>query len=168
MLQQRDTYFHVQRGRLKLREVRREGAPPQTELIQYLRPDDPDARASDYLVVSVTDPEALREALARALGVRVVVAKRRELYLWRHTRIHLDVVERLGAFVELETVVTDPSFSADARAELAQGAAALGICDPDRVAVSYADLLEDALPRRLHPPGHDGYTKSGRGKRPCP
>ena len=137
LLVQRDTYFHVPRGRLKLREI--EGAA--AELIQYARPDEPAARASDYVIAPVPHPAPLREALARALGVRAVVAKRRALYLWRHTRIHLDDVESLGAFLELETVITDQS-EADARAEIAEAAAALAIHDEDRLAVSYVDLVE--------------------------
>src|SRR5262249_10395833 len=104
-------------------------------------PDDPAARASDYVIASVSDPEALREALARALGVRAVVAKRRALFLWRHTRIHLDDVEGLGAFLELETVITDQS-EADARAEIAEASAALSIGDEDRLACSYVDLVQ--------------------------
>jgi predicted adenylyl cyclase CyaB len=127
----------VPRGRLKLREI--EGAA--AELIQYARPDEPAARASDYVIASIPDPAPLREALARALGVRAVVAKRRTLFLWRRTRIHLDDVEGLGAFLELETVITDQS-EADARAEIAEAAAALAIRDQDWLACSYVDLVE--------------------------
>jgi len=127
----------VPHGRLKLREI--DGAT--AELIQYARPDEPTARASDYVLALVTDPDRLRDALARALGVRAVVAKRRALYLWRHTRIHLDDVDGLGAFLELETVITDQS-EAEARAEIAEAAAALGIRDEDRLAGSYVDLVE--------------------------
>jgi predicted adenylyl cyclase CyaB len=124
----------VPRGRLKLREI--EGAT--AELIQYARPDEPAARASDYVIASIPDPAPLREALARALGVRAVVAKRRTLFLWRHTRVHLDDIEGLGAFLELETVITDQS-EADARAEIAE---ALAIRDQDQLACSYVDLVE--------------------------
>jgi predicted adenylyl cyclase CyaB len=141
LLVQRDTYFHVPHGRLKLREINGETA----ELIQYSRPDATEARASDYLVVPVADPTLLREALARALGIRAVVAKRRELYLWRHSRIHLDDVEGLGSFLELETVLTEQS-EADAREEIAAAVAALGIRDEDRVALSYVDLIESRSP----------------------
>jgi predicted adenylyl cyclase CyaB len=143
VLHQRDTYFHVRHGRLKLREIAPEGGAPSAELIQYARPDESSARTSDYVIAPVADAASMREALARALGVRVVVAKRRSLFLWRHTRIHLDEVEGLGSFLELETVVTDQSDS-DARAELAEAAAALGIRDEERIALSYADLLEAA------------------------
>jgi adenylate cyclase class 2 len=137
---QRDTYFHVPHGRLKLREITPHGGPATAELIQYHRPDQVEARVSDYVIVPISDAEAMGAALTRALGVRAVVVKARRLYLWRHTRIHLDTVEELGAFIELETVLTDES-DAEAQAELARAAAALDIRDEDRVAASYVDLL---------------------------
>src|ERR687894_175983 len=55
------------------------------------------------------DGAALREALGAALGTTAVVAKRRRLLLWEDVRIHLDEVEGLGAFVELEAVAGDDS-----------------------------------------------------------
>ena len=135
-MRQVDTYHFVPHGRLKLREI--EG--DEAQLIQYQRPDATDTRASDYVIVPVPEPASLTEALARALGVRAVVDKQRELYLWRHTRIHLDEVAGLGSFLELETVVTDQTQEAAER-ECREVQAALGIREEDLVAGSYADLL---------------------------
>ena len=137
VLEQTDTFFPAPEGRLKLREFG-EGAG---ELIAYRRADGTEARGSDYLLCQVSEPERLREALAFALGTRVVVRKRRRLLLWRHTRIHLDDVEGLGSFVELETVMSGQTDAA-ARAELEEAAAALGLdaCEP--VSGAYVDLLE--------------------------
>jgi adenylate cyclase class 2 len=100
VLEQRDTYFAVASGRLKLREERPGGA----QLVQYERADEPGARLSRYRVVEVPDGAALAEALGAALGVAGVVAKRRRLLLWQGVRIHLDDVDGLGRFVELEAV----------------------------------------------------------------
>src|SRR3954471_11496304 len=97
-LRQCDTYFAVPRGRLKLREQEPGGA----ELIAYERPDAAAARESRYRIAPVTDATALREALDAALGTTVVVDKRRHLLLWDGVRIHLDHVDGLGDFVELE------------------------------------------------------------------
>src|SRR3954462_654179 len=97
-----DTYFHVPRGRLKLRE---QDAKP-AELIAYDRANETDVRASDYQIVLIPDPATLISALTRTLGVRVVVAKRRTLSLWHNVRIHLDEVERLGSFLEFEAVIS--------------------------------------------------------------
>jgi adenylate cyclase, class 2 len=135
-MRQVDTYFIVPHGRLKLREI--DGG--ETQLIQYHRPDATDARASDYVIAPVPELASLTEALARALGVRAVVDKQRELYLWRHTRIHLDEVAGLGSFLELETVVTDQT-QEEAERECREVQAALGIREEDLVAESYADLL---------------------------
>src|SRR6185436_9952098 len=73
------------------------------ELISYVRPDRPDARISSYRVIPIADPQELAEALNDVLGVRTVVEKRRRLLIHHDTRIHLDDVEGLGTFVELES-----------------------------------------------------------------
>jgi predicted adenylyl cyclase CyaB len=72
-----------------------------------------------------------------------VVAKRRTLYLYERTRIHLDRVADLGDFVELETVVTDQPEAA-AHAELAHVATALALRPEDAVSAAYVDLLAHA------------------------
>jgi predicted adenylyl cyclase CyaB len=136
-MRQVDTYFLVPHGRLKLREI--DGG--EAQLIQYHRPDATDPRASDYVIAPVQDPAALTEALARALGVRAVVDKQRELYLWRHTRIHLDEVAGLGSFLELETVVTDQT-QGEAEQECQEVQAALEIQGEDLIGSSYVDLPE--------------------------
>ena len=135
---QTDTYFHVLRGRLKLRE--QDGNP--AELIAYERPDEADVRASDYQIVTVPDPAALTSALARVLGVRVVVAKRRTLYLWHNVRIHLDEVDGLGTFIEFEAVLRTPEDEVASPGLLVGLTHALGIVDADRVGSSYSDLLD--------------------------
>jgi adenylate cyclase class 2 len=100
VIRQRDTYFASPRGRLKLRE-QESGA----ELIHYERADDREPRPSDYRLCSVPDVSALRDALEAALGIVAVVEKQRHLFTWRNVRIHLDEVEGLGAFIELEALV---------------------------------------------------------------
>jgi cytidine deaminase len=135
VLVQRDTYFGARHGRLKLREQEGAGA----ELIAYRRADTAEAAASDYLLVPVPDPVALAQALGRSLGTVVVVSKRRHLFTWENVRIHLDDVQELGTFIELEIV--DP----DERApeQMARLRDALGIEDGALVAVGYSDLLLD-------------------------
>src|SRR5215207_1233592 len=105
MLRQRDTYFRARRGRLKLREEEPGGAT----LIQYERPDAAHARESRYRLAAVPDPDELRASLDAALGTLVVVAKERHLLLWDGVRIHLDTVDGLGSFVELEGVAAGDS-----------------------------------------------------------
>ena len=139
-LHQRDTYFAPARGRLKLRE---EG-PETAVLIAYRRPDTTAEVESRYVLAPVTDPAATIEALDGALGTTVVVTKRRRLFMYENVRIHLDDVEGLGTFVELEGVVARDGSDRDATVErVARLREELGITDEALVAVGYCDLLLD-------------------------
>ena len=89
----------------------------------------------------VADHVALIDALADALGVRVVAEKVRRLLLWRNVRIHLDRVAGLGDFVEIEAVATAPGGLEVERDRVEELRAALGITDERLVAAGYADLL---------------------------
>ena len=141
-LRQRDTYFAAGRGRLKLREQEPGGA----ELIAYERADAAEARESRYRIAAVADPAALRDALDAALGTDVVVDKRRRLLLWEGVRIHLDRVDGLGDFVELEGVADAASDLAREGALVDRLRAELAIADDAIEATGYADLLRAAAP----------------------
>jgi predicted adenylyl cyclase CyaB len=135
---QRDTFYRVPEGYLKLREV--EGA--SAELIAYLRGPGTEPRSSDYDIARVpADAAMLRRVLERSLGVRGVIRKTRRLFLWRHTRIHLDTVENLGTFLELETVIDGVS-ETEARAEAEAAIEALGLDRARFLDRPYLELLE--------------------------
>ena len=140
VLEQRDTYFAGRHGRLKLREETGSGA----ELIAYRRPDTTEAQQSAFIRAAAKDPATLREALDAALGETVVVVKRRRLFLWEHVRIHLDDVEGLGTFIELEAMV-GPGLNApgEAAEKVARLRSELAIADDALVAVGYSELLLD-------------------------
>ncbi len=140
-IQQRDTYFAHARGRLKLREQETGGSPFWDELIEYSRPDSAAARTSTYQRVPVADAEPLREALDAAYGTLGTVVKRRRLLRWEGVRIHLDEVEGLGSFLELEAVADADSDLSAERDKVGRLRAELGIQDEDLVATSYSDLL---------------------------
>ena len=72
----------------------------------------------------------------------VVVRKRREILLWDNVRIHLDEVDGLGTFLELEAVVDERHDEATCHAQVARLMPALGLAESDLIAASYADLLE--------------------------
>ena len=93
--------------------------------------------------------QALQRALERSLGVRAVVRKRRELWLIGTTRIHLDRVEGLGDFVEIEVVLAEGQTHAEAERLGARLMRDLGILPEHGVALAYVDLLEAAQAR--HP-----------------
>jgi predicted adenylyl cyclase CyaB len=139
-LRQRDTFFRCTTGRLKLREI---GAG-QAELIFYSRPDVVGVKQSDYEVTSVAEPELLRGVLARALGVTQTVEKTRVLYLVGQTRVHLDSVDGLGDFLELEVVLRPGQDSAEGQAIAADLMQRLGIRDTDLCSTAYADMLTES------------------------
>ena len=141
VMAQIDTYFAASAGRLKLREITRDGGA-SAELIAYARPDATAARASDYRVIPVADPAALKAALAGTVGVRGVVEKRREVLVWRNVRVHLDDVSGVGRFVEFEAVVGDGFDDATSGENLRQAARALGVESQDAVGGSYVDFIE--------------------------
>ncbi|MHB8694151.1 MAG: cytidine deaminase [Solirubrobacteraceae bacterium] len=140
VLVQRDTYFAGRHGRLKLREDPDRGG----ELIAYRRKDALEPGESSYVLAPTGDPSSLREALDAALGTTVVVSKRRRLFIWENVRIHLDEVDGLGNFVELEAVVGpgDGELAA-AHEKVARLRSELAISDGALIAVGYSDLLLD-------------------------
>ncbi len=146
-LSQVDTYFRVPSGRLKLREfvhVHLDGRSlVEAELIAYDRPDSDGARVSCYERTTVADAGSTKLQLQADHGIRGVVRKERELWLVDSTRIHLDTVEGLGSFVELETVAAGAPGRTE-RDEHDRIAAALAIDLSQTVEVSYIDLIERA------------------------
>ena len=134
---QDDTFFHCTHGRLKLREF----ADGSAELIAYDRPDSPRPKLSTYRRVAVPDPAALRAALAAACGVRGRVRKQRTLYLVGATRVHLDTVDGLGHFVELEVVLGEDQGMAQGEAVARNLLRSLDIAADRLVAGAYIDLL---------------------------
>lgn len=137
LLVQRDTYFYVpNNGRLKLREEA--GAAPH--LISYARPDRPDQRESSYRIVAVEEAKELKAVLSDTLGIEVVVAKERQLFLWQGVRIHLDEVEALGSFVEFEAVVGPDSDLSHERRQVQALREAFAIDDRNLIEGSYCDL----------------------------
>jgi homotetrameric cytidine deaminase len=136
VLRQKDTYFAAREGRLKLREEE-DGAT----LIAYARADEAAARTSAYHLVDVPDPAALTAALDASLGTVVVVEKFRRLLLWEGVRIHLDAVEGLGTWVELEAVAPADSDLTEEHRKVAELRAVLEMADEDVVATGYAAML---------------------------
>lgn len=135
--EQRDTYFEVRRGRLKLREA----VGVAAELIAYKRPDDPRWRESRYRILEVTDAAEMKAALSDTLGVKAVVAKRRHLFRLDGVAIHLDEVEGVGSFIEFELAASLTSDLAPQHLKLESLRSAFEILDRDLVAGSYSDLV---------------------------
>jgi predicted adenylyl cyclase CyaB len=139
---QEDIFFPCQSGRLKLRIF----SPARAELIFYQRPNQEGPKTSTYRITPTADPAGLRDALAAAYGIRNVVRKERTLLLVGRTRIHLDRVEGLGEFLELEVVLADGDSVEGGQAEARDLMAKLGISPADLIPDAYIDLLERGHP----------------------
>ena len=139
--EQVDIFFSTPRGRLKLRVLSHD----EGELIYYERPDAAGPQVSSYHIARSVDPHALALVLEAALGIRGTVRKRRILYLLGDTRIHLDEVEGLGSYVELE-VVMSPAHTVEQCTKTARDVMQkLGIREQDLLDSAYIDLLEKKL-----------------------
>jgi predicted adenylyl cyclase CyaB len=132
--QQVDTYFRVPQGRLKLREGKIENA-----LIFYRRPNESGPKTSDVLLYPASP--GLKEILAAALGVLVAVEKRREISYLANVKIHVDQVEELGSFVEVEAAGDANADRAALLAQCRELMEGFGIREADLVAESYSDML---------------------------
>jgi predicted adenylyl cyclase CyaB len=137
-ISQEDTFFNTQKGRLKLRVL----SPEQAWLVYYERPDVEGPRRSDYHLAESRDPENLKTALRLALGVRGVVRKTRYLYMAGQTRIHLDDVEGLGHFMELEVVMREGQGDEEGQAIARDLMKKLGVREEDLLDLAYMDLIE--------------------------
>ena len=131
-----DTYFCCLRGRLKLREINGR----QAELIWYDRPDQQDPKPCQYCRIPVAEPAALKQAMQAALGVRAVVEKHREIYLFHNVRIHLDEVVGQGSFLEFEAVLGPEVDEAAGRKQVEQLTARFELQPHELLSGSYADL----------------------------
>ena len=136
LIDQDDSFFRCADGRLKLRDF----GDGTGELIHYHRADTAGPKVSDYVRSPTSDPGGVREALTRAIGMLGRVRKRRWLLLLGRTRIHLDRVEGLGDFLELEVVLHEGEAEADGAAEAQRILAALGIDPAQLVSGAYLDL----------------------------
>jgi len=141
ILPQEDTFFNAPQGRLKLRVQ----SPHEGYLIYYERPDQDGPKRSDYHLAETNDPENLKQVLSLALGIRGVVRKTRYLYMVGQTRIHLDKVEGLGHFMELEVVMKEGQGDAEGQAIAEDLMRRLGIREEALLEGAYMDLIESSL-----------------------
>jgi predicted adenylyl cyclase CyaB len=137
LLEQRDTFFAVSKGRLKLREL----APDRGELIHYWRSDQKGPKESNYEIFHTHDPESLRSILIAALGALGEVRKKRYLSLAGQTRIHVDEVEGLGWFLELEVVLAPGQTAAEGEKIAADVMKKMNIKEEDLIECAYIDIL---------------------------
>ncbi len=136
-IRQDDTFFECRSGRLKLRTF----ASGEGELIFYRRTDEHGPKESFYVRTPTATPDSLRETLALAYGVVGRVRKNRTLFIAGRTRIHLDVVENLGHFLELEVVLREDESTDVGVREARELMQRLGVAPSQLIDRAYVDLL---------------------------
>lgn len=136
-LEQEDTFFNVPRGRLKIRYDPNLGS----EMVYYVRPMDDGPRISHYFRQRLDDAEDKRGELASRYGVLGIVKKRRDLFLVGDVRFHIDRVEGLGTYLEIEVPVDPKLGEHRARYRASRLVSELGIPQETLVGESYDELI---------------------------
>jgi predicted adenylyl cyclase CyaB len=132
-----DTYFKVNFGRLKLRE-----GEIENHLIHYQRENKSGPKESDVTLFNSNPKSSLKEILTNSLGVLAVVDKTREIYFINNVKFHLDTVNDLGSFVEIEAINTEENIGKEKLLEQCQFYLSLfNILEQDLIPVSYSDML---------------------------
>ena len=134
---QDDTFFKCDAGRLKLRAFSNEAG----ELIFYRRVNQAGPKESFYTKSPTSSPETLRESLSLAYGQIGRIRKYRTLYLVGRTRVHLDRVEGLGHFLELEVMLVDDEPPEKGIREAGELMDQLGVQPDQLIEGAYLDLI---------------------------
>jgi adenylate cyclase class 2 len=134
---QTDTYYKVPKGRLKLRRGNIENS-----LIFYQRPDRPGLKRADVRLFKLEKDNTLSDILNSALETLVVVKKKREIYFIDNVKFHIDEVDRLGSFVEIEAIDTDGTIGTEKLSQQCAEYMCLFKITKDRlISNSYSDML---------------------------
>jgi predicted adenylyl cyclase CyaB len=139
ILEQDDTFFNCDNGRLKLRDF----LNGTGELLFYNRSNAEGPKTCDYEMVPIEAVDSIRRILNQAYGQSGRVRKHRMVYMVGRTRVHLDQVENLGTFMELEVVLNEGESEAVGQSEARELMAALGIDDSALIDRPYVDLLNE-------------------------
>jgi len=132
-----DTYFKCRMGRLKLREDQFEST-----LIHYVREEIAGPKKSQVTLYTTNAPATLKESLKKSLGILTIVDKKREIYWIDNVKFHLDTVDKLGEFVEIEAIDYDGTLGAEKLYQQCNLYLELfGIQTSQLIRDSYSDLL---------------------------
>ena len=137
VLEQEDTFFEVQQGRLKLRVF----GDGKGELIYYEREDIAGPKRSVYQIIPVKDASKIKALFGKELGIHGVVRKTRTVFLKNNVRIHLDDVDGLGKFVEIEVVMGDGNMANEGERIVRKYLNRLEIHDDSLIKTAYIDLI---------------------------
>ncbi len=133
---QRDTYFKVRRGNLKLRETN----TGEDFLIWYKRREKAEPKLSEYYIYQTEKSWELKNFLKNAFGEKIIIEKIRKIYLYKNVRIHLDRVKGLGNFIELEAVLSKDCIDKESRKNMNFLVKKLCIEKEDLLKSSYSEI----------------------------
>ena len=137
-LSQIDTYFLVGDKRLKLREEK-----DTNYIVYYVRSNKKDSKLSKYKIIDI--PKNLvwlvKKLFSFIFGIKIIVNKKRNLFMYKNTRIHFDDVKNLGTYIELETVFNTKQNEDDLVAEHNFVIKTLGLDTLEKIPNSYSDLI---------------------------
>ena len=137
---QKDTYYAVPQGRLKLRET---GGEEKAQLVYYERPDLKGPKTSRVFILEIKRQDFLRAFIEKTLEKKVVVEKQREIYRYQGTQIHLDTVKELGTYIEFEKPTENTSKAiSQARRDLEKLMSLLGVKKENLQTGSYSDIIQ--------------------------
>lgn len=132
-----DTYFNVNKNRLKLREGNIENA-----LIHYERENTAGSKSSHVLLYQHQPDKTLKEILIKTLGIKAVVDKKRRIYFINNVKFHFDTVAGLGTFVEVEAIDKDGTIGKEKlQAQCDEYAALFNIETAEFCSHSYSDMI---------------------------
>lgn len=132
-----DTYFYVPDGRLKLRE-----GTIENHLIFYRRPDRKQPGPARIHLHPTEPDSSLKPLLEEALGTRVQVKKKRDIYFIKNVKFHIDEVRDLGSFMEIEAIDRDGNKTKEQLRQQCQTYLDdMPVSSDDLISRSYADLL---------------------------
>lgn len=136
-----DTYFNVPKGRLKLREIENK---PYAQLIYYEREDIAAPKKSEVYILEIAKPSDFKRKVEKILGIKSVVDKIREIYIYEETKIHLDYVKKLGFFIEFEKKTSNEKLEIEkSRKFLEKLMKRLNVKPENLIKLSYGELILD-------------------------
>ncbi|CAN5649377.1 hypothetical protein BH10BAC5_BH10BAC5_03440 [soil metagenome] len=134
---QTDTYFNCKNGRLKLRE-----GTIENSLIHYNRADLEGPKRSDVKLIKIREASEMKSILSETNGILKTVIKRRKIFFIRNVKFHIDEIENLGSFVEIEAIDESEQFTENELLEQCNYYLSLfNIPKSDLLKKSYSDMI---------------------------
>ncbi len=137
ILYQRDVYFDITPGRLKLRSINN----AIHQLIYYKRSNRATAKYSNYYISEISHPKNVEEILSDIYSVRTIVSKSRRLFFWQNVRIHIDNVYSLGKFMEFEIICNTILQENESLNKMKYLKEIFNIKNSDVLSSSYSDMI---------------------------